>query len=83
VEKTPKACRAPAAPPWLAFDRCLMFYEARAFDLPNLQDRRLQVRVVYEHCLSLLGRQQGPLLYSVTLLPGEKSVSSSSTAIAG
>ena len=72
VEKTPKACRAPAAPPWLAFDRCLMFYEARAFDLPNLQDRRLQVRVVYEHCLSLLGRQQGPLLYSVTLLPGEK-----------
>jgi len=72
VDKTPKACRAPAAPPWLPFDRCLMFYEARAFDLPNLQDRRLQVRVVYEHCLSLLGRQQGPLLYSVTLLPGEK-----------
>jgi thermitase len=72
IEKTPKACRAPAAPPWLPFDRCLMFYEARAFDLPNLQDRRLQVRVVYEHCLSLLGRQQGPLLYSVTLLPGEK-----------
>ena len=72
IDKTPKACRAPAAPPWLAFDRCLMFYEARAFDLPNLQDRRLQVRVVYEHCLSLVGRQQGPLLYSVTLLPGEK-----------
>jgi subtilisin family serine protease len=72
VERTPKACRAPAAPPWLPFDRCLMFYEARAFDLPNIQDRRLQVRVIYEHCLSLLGRQQGPLLYSVTLLPGEK-----------
>jgi hypothetical protein len=71
VEPTPKACRAPAAPPWLPFDRCLMFYEARAFDLPGLQDRRLQVRATYEHCLSLQGRQQGALLYSVTLLPGE------------
>jgi thermitase len=49
-----------------------MFYEARAFDLPNVQDRRLQTRVVYEHCLRLLGRQQGPLLYTVSLLPGEK-----------
>lgn len=71
VCKTPKACRAPAAPPWLRYDRCLMFYEGRAFDLPNLQDRRLQVRVIYEHCLRLLGRQQGPLLYTTTLLPGE------------
>jgi thermitase len=35
VDKTPKACRAPAAPPWLPFDRCLMFYEARGFDLPT------------------------------------------------
>jgi thermitase len=48
-----------------------MFYEGRSFDLPNLQDRRLQVRVIYEHCLRLLGRQQGPLLYTTTLLPGE------------
>lgn len=71
VSKTPQACRAPAAPPWLRYDRCLMFYEGRAFDLPNLQDRRLQVRVIYEHCLRLLGRQQGSLLYTTTLLPGE------------
>jgi subtilisin family serine protease len=72
VEKTPKVCRAPAAPPWLPFDRCIMFYETRSFDLPNVQDRRLQTRVIYEHCLRLLGRQQGSLLYTVTLLPGEK-----------
>jgi thermitase len=72
VGTTPKVCRAPAAPPWLPYDRCLMFYEARAFDLPNLQDGRVQTRVVYEHCLRLLGRQQGPLLYTTTLLPGEK-----------
>jgi thermitase len=48
-----------------------MFYEGRSFDLPGSQDRRLQVRVLYEHCLRLLGRQQGPLLYTTTLLPGE------------
>jgi len=72
VEKTPKACRAPAAPPWLPFDRCIMFYEVRGFELPNVQDRRLQTRVTYEHCLRLLGRQQGSLLYTLTLLPGEK-----------
>jgi thermitase len=71
VHRTPKACRAPAAPPWLPYDRCLMFFEARGFDLPQLQDRRLQVRVTYEYCLRLLGRQQGPLLYTTTLLPGE------------
>ncbi len=68
---TPKACRAPAAPKWLPYDRCLMFYEGRMFDLAQIQDRRLQVRVIYEHCLRLLGRQQGPLLYTTTLLPGE------------
>jgi hypothetical protein len=71
VCRTLRACRAPAAPPWLPFDRCLMFYEGRSFDLPGSQDRRLQVRVLYEHCLRLLGRQQGPLLYTTTLLPGE------------
>jgi hypothetical protein len=47
VCRTPKACRAPAAPPWLPFDRCLMFYEGRSFDLPGSQDRRRQVRVLY------------------------------------
>src|SRR5262249_37421053 len=53
--------------------RCQYFYEARAFDLGRLQDRlRLQLRITYQHCLRLLGRQQGPLLYTTTLLPGEQ-----------
>ena len=71
VGETPTECQAPAAPPWLPFDRCILFYEARTFELGNIQDRRIQVRVAYEHCLRLLGRQQGPLLYTTTLLPSE------------
>ncbi len=59
-------CRSPANVPWLPHDRCMSFYEARIFG-----DQRTQVRITYEHCLQLLGRQQGPLLYSTTLIPGE------------
>lgn len=67
------ACRSPAPVPWIAHDRCQFFYEGRTFDVGFLQDRlRLQVRVIYQHCLRLKGRQQGPLLYTTTLLPGEE-----------
>jgi hypothetical protein len=69
---TPEECRGPKPIPWLAFDRCMFFYEARVFDVGRDADRRqLLVRVTYEHCLRLIGRQQGPLLYTTTLLPGE------------
>ncbi len=67
------ACRGPTPIPWLAHDRCQFFYEGRLFDVGMFQDRlRLQVRVIYQHCLKLIGRQQGPLLYTTTLLPGEE-----------
>ena len=69
---TPEECRGPSPLPWLPFDRCMFFYEARVFDLDrNPEQRNLQVRVTYQHCLRLIGRQQGPLLYTTTLLPGE------------
>jgi hypothetical protein len=69
---TPEECRGPSPIPWLAFDRCMFFYEARVFDAGRDADRRqLLVRVTYEHCLRLIGRQQGPLLYTTTMLPGE------------
>lgn len=70
---TPAPCRGPAPVPWLAFDRCMYFYEVRVFDGGTANDRqRLRLRITYEHCLKLVGRQQGPLLYTTTLLPGEK-----------
>lgn len=72
VEETPAPCRGPAPVPWLPFDRCMYFYEVRIFD-GNANDRqRLRLRVTYQHCLKLAGRQQGPLLYTTTLLPGEQ-----------
>ena len=72
AQETPGACRSPMPVPWLAHDRCQFFYEGRVFDVGIVQDRfRLQVRIIYQHCLKLLGRQQGPLLYTTTLLPGE------------
>jgi hypothetical protein len=69
---TPEECRGPNPIPWLPYDRCMFFYEARVFDAGRDPDRRpLLVRVTYEHCLRLIGRQQGPLLYTTTLLPDE------------
>ena len=70
--ETPEECRGPAPIPWLAFDRCMSFFEARVFDVEKRDDqRRLRLRVTYEHLLCMVGRQQGPLLFTTTLLPGE------------
>ncbi len=71
LEDTPHECRSPMPIPWLPYDRCQYFYEGRIFAPERLQER-LQVRVTYEHCLKILGRQQGPLIYTLTILPGEE-----------
>lgn len=72
AQGTPEDCRAPAPPPWLDPHKCMFFYEGRVFDVARLREqRRLLIRVTYQHCLRLLGRQQGGLLYTTTLLPGE------------
>lgn len=71
VESSDPACVGPRPVPWQPHDRCQYFYEGRIFQLP-IQDLRLQIRVIYQHCLKLIGRQQGPLLYTTTLLPREK-----------
>jgi len=78
----PSECISPAAPPWLHFSRCIPFYEEKVVTDPNPIPTRpgvefggesiLQFRIVYEHCLQMIGRQQGPLLYTTTLLPKEK-----------
>lgn len=66
-------CVGPRPVPWQPYDRCQFFYEAREFSIPISNDRDfLDIRVTYQHCLKLVGRQQGPLLYTTSLLPGEK-----------
>lgn len=72
TEQTPQECRGPAPLPWLDPHRCMFLYEGRVFDAGSVDEqRRLQLRVTYQHCLRLLGRCQGGLLYTTTLLPGE------------
>ena len=61
----------------------MTWYEARFFRAPlggqdaarvavAVTGRYLEFRITYEHKLCLLGKQHGPLIYTVTLLPGEK-----------
>lgn len=64
----PDDCRSPAAPPWKPYDQCLYWYEHRVV---GARDGQCQFRVVVQHCMRLDGRQQGPLLFTTTLLPGE------------
>lgn len=80
-------CESPCDPPWRPDDQCIVWYETRFFRVPIGRDNvdnqvalaaavrqspYIEFRVTYEHQLCLLGKQHGPLLYTVTLLPGEK-----------
>ncbi len=67
----PAECRGPRPVPWLTDDRTQYFYEARSFVVRRFDQGWLVVRVTYQHRLELIGRQQGGLLFTVTLLPGE------------
>jgi hypothetical protein len=62
----PAECVSPAAPPWLPFSQCIVWYETR-----YVRSGRILYRIIYEHDLCMVGRQQGPLLFTMTLLPGE------------
>ena len=80
-----KCCVSPCDPPWLRDQQCMVWYEVRRLAMPLGQDVKpsltrqskavtrthIEFRVTYEHRICLLGKQHGPLLYTVTLLPGE------------
>src|SRR5438552_2939693 len=83
--KQDACCEGPCDPPWRDDEQCLIWYETRYLNVPLGKDRRpadnasvaaareyIQFRIIYEHRLCRLGKQLGPLLYTVTLLPGEK-----------
>lgn len=77
-----ECCVSPCDPPWRPDQQCIVWYEERFLRRPIAQrgnvaadfDRSIyaEFRVTYEHKLCLLGKQHGPLIYTVTLLPGEK-----------
>lgn len=77
-------CVSPCDPPWRPDEQCLVWYESKFFRAPLVKERGnraefsiasreyVEFRITYEHKLCLLGKQHGPLLYTVTLLPHEK-----------
>ena len=75
-----KECVGPEPVPWLSWKHCFKFFEFRYGVVPlnkdvpgtNVAAGRLQIRIRYEHALCLLGRKQGPIVHSLTLLPKEE-----------
>ncbi|HET9345037.1 MAG TPA: hypothetical protein VFO05_04975 [Candidatus Limnocylindrales bacterium] len=76
-------CVSPCDPPWLPEESCLFYYDTRILRRPidreqvppGVMDRlqpSIEFRITYEHRICRKGKQHGPLLYTVTLLPGEK-----------
>ena len=70
-------CSGPEPVPWLSWKHCFKFFEFRYTVVAGpvaekLRVGRLEIRVQYEHALCLLGRKQGPLVHSLTLLPKEQ-----------
>ncbi len=72
-------CQGPDPVPWLPWKHCFNMYEFRTVIIPIVRTvtakfniERLLVRVRYEHSLCLLGRKQGPIIHSLTLLPKEQ-----------
>lgn len=75
-------CVSPCDPPWRPDEQCMVWYETKFLRIPigrqveNVAAVALrefiEFRITYAHKLCLLGKQHGPLLYTVTLLPGEK-----------
>ena len=81
-----ECCVSPCDPPWRPDENCLYWYETKFFRVPLRRDNVqpptflgaaiptnfIEFRITYEHKLCLLGKQHGPLLFTQTLLPGEK-----------
>jgi thermitase len=77
-----ECCVSPCDPPWRPDQQCIVWYEERFLRQPIAKRDNtaadfarsiyIEFRITYEHKLCLLGKQHGPLIYTVTLLPSEK-----------
>lgn len=74
-----ECCQSPCDPKWLAKPACLSFTETKTLGLDltaaqagDFGRGQVIVSVTYEHRLCLIGKQQGGLAYTLTLLPGER-----------
>lgn len=71
-----EGCDGPPPTPWLSWKHCFFFYEFREFVIQqgaSLAAREgIHVRAKFEHALCPMGRKQGPIVHSMTLLPQEQ-----------
>jgi thermitase len=78
-----ECCVSPCDPKWLPDEQCLIYYDTRLLRRPLGKDQPptgrfdaaqpfVEFRITYEHRICREGKQHGPLLYTVTLLPGER-----------
>lgn len=74
-----KECIGPDPVPWLSWKHCFKLYELRygavavdKAEAAKMGLERLVIRIRYEHALCLIGRKQGPIVHTLTLLPKEE-----------
>jgi thermitase len=70
-----QGCTGPEPTPWLSWKHCFKVIEFRETWVPQAKSRRqferLRIRVRFEHVFCPMGRRQGPIVHSLTLLPQE------------
>jgi hypothetical protein len=72
-----EGCSGPPPTPWLSWKHCFKIYEFREYVMRLEQaaaalQAGVKIRARFEHALCPLGRKQGPIVHSLTLLPQEE-----------
>ena len=72
-----EGCDGPPPTPWLSWKHCFKVFEFREYDLRLEQAAAvarggIKIRARFEHALCPMGRKQGPIVHSLTLLPQEE-----------
>jgi hypothetical protein len=73
-------CQSPCDPPWRTGPSCITFTETKTLQVPIAGSAAtgdfgrgiVTITVTYTHTLCLTAKQRGALVYTLTLLPGEK-----------
>ena len=72
-----QGCSGPPPTPWLSWKHCFKIYEFREYVIRLEQaaatlQAGIKIRARFEHALCPMGRKQGPIVHSLTLLPQEE-----------
>jgi thermitase len=72
-----EGCDGPPPTPWLSWKHCFKIFEFREYVIRLDQNAAvaregIRIRVRFEHALCPMGRKQGPIVHSLSLLPQEE-----------